>query len=259
MLQAFRMPALPVAAGGSSSQQVVSALPLAALAAPSKLAITSANRTLIELHNVTLVVPALDFLALLTLATDGGASSVRRHMDMATQQHAAMLQQGMQTLQLESLTPCCSFTLGAYTGWGVNASLLTLQPQTPLPDAVVQRLRQPPAGASAAPSSGGSTTGLSSAQLAGVIVGCVAGGVVLLAGLVAAAVALSRRRRGNESTAGRCAPHPHQRLRAVQWHARAHPRLCGLASLALLAAQVPARQGHRRPGRSSGRRRAAAS
>ncbi len=169
-----------------------SALPLAALAAPSG-SITTANRTLIELHNVTLVVPALDFLALLTLATDGGASSVRRHMDMATQQHAAMLQQGMQTLQLESLTPCCSFTLGAYTGWGVNASLLTLQPQTPLPDAVVQRLRQPPAGASAAPSSDGSTSGLSAGQLAGIVVGCVAG-VVLLAGLVLAAVALSRSR-----------------------------------------------------------------
>ena len=70
-------------------------------------------------------------------------------------------------------------------GWGVNGSLVTLLPDTPLP-----LLEDPP---HPSPSTSGSN-GLSSGAVAGIVVGSVVGAALLL--LVVAAVLLKRKRCG---------------------------------------------------------------
>lgn len=129
----------------------------------------------------------MDYLALLTLASDGNASMiVRGGMSTATLEHAAKLQPGIQMVQLASVT-CCNFTLSAYIGWGVNATKLVLVPQEPVPAAILQKL-QPDAPPAASSSSGidGSTIGI--------IVGCTVGGTVVLVTAAGAALVLWRRR-----------------------------------------------------------------
>ncbi len=178
-MQALYLPALPVPA----PQPVFSALALSALANASS---SSPPRVLVDVYRTTLWLPILDYLALLTLATDGTSyGSLRQLMDGATLRHAALLQPGVQAVQLGNLT-WDNFTLAAYTGWGVNASHVLVLPQTPVPAAVQQALAPPPA------AQGGSSGGDSSTV--GIIVGCTVGGVALLV-LAAAAVLLWRRRR----------------------------------------------------------------
>ncbi len=106
--QAFHVPALPLAlasptpnaTAGAPPPVATSAFPLTALAVhgdattPTDAAPTAAW---LELYNVVAVVPALDFLALLTLATDGDALlSVRGCMEGEVLRQAAALEPGIQ-------------------------------------------------------------------------------------------------------------------------------------------------------------------
>ncbi len=140
-----------------------------------------------ELHNVTLVVPVLDFLALLTLATDNSSSSVRACVDPATLQHAARLAPSITGLSA-SAASWDVLSLSAYTAWSVNGSALLVRPQTPVPAKVTQRCTHPPPAPAA---SGSSSDGSTSAQTVGLVVGCTVGGAALL---LAVAGAVLRRR-----------------------------------------------------------------
>ncbi len=203
------MPALPPpgASNTTGTPLPASALPLFALAAPwpappqqppGGVAPTPAH--LVELHNVTLVVPLLDFLALLVLAVerDGTlcASSLRPMLDDATLRHADALAPGVRAAQLRNGT-AGSFLLASYSGWGVNATLLTVQSVAPLPDCLAEassglfgpnrtavRGRGPTAG---------NALGSETARV-GVVVGCSVAGAVVVAALAAAAALLLRRR-----------------------------------------------------------------
>ncbi len=199
--QAVQAPALP-SPDRTQASRLVSALTLTALA--SATTSTAAPRTgaVIELHNVTLVVPALDFLALFMLASEqesSGVLSVRACMPAAALQQAAALAPGVQVLMPGNVTGWGGFTLAAYTGWGVNASLLVIQPQGALPASVTQGcalVARPPAALNSTSSSGdddGSSTPV------GAIVGGVVGGVALLAAVALAAVLQRRRRRRDAS------------------------------------------------------------
>ncbi len=149
-----------------------------------------------ELHNVTLVVPVLDFLALLTLATDNSSGSVRACVDAATLQHAARLAPSITALSAGAAA-WDALSLRSYAAWGINGSALLVRPQTPVPASITQRCTFPPpapaaSGSSSAPGGDGST----SAQTVGIIVGCTAGGVAVLAA-VAAVLLVWRRRQKN--------------------------------------------------------------
>ncbi len=211
-MQALVVPALPLGASDdvptTMGATVASALPLAALAAASGSG--ARTQSVLELHNVTLVVPALDFLAALMLATDGTNSSVRACMDNATLWHAARLAPGIQVVQLGPARPPSwegGFALAAFTAWGVNATDLLIQPQTPVPASVVQQcagLLQPSAPPPAATATSGDDG--SSSTSVGLIVGCTVGGVVLLAALAAAATVLWRRKRCGASDSSHLHP-----------------------------------------------------
>ncbi len=198
-VQELRVPALPLldVTSPTTGTQLVSALPLTALVAGP----TLSGAALVELSNVTLVVPLVDFLALLTLATDdvNTVIDVRSCMDNATLQHAADLRPGIQALQLGNAS-WTRLTLAAYQGWGVNASLLTLQPQTPVPAGVTLRCRAAfsPAPATSQQGSGGGES--SASPPVGVIVGCVVGGTALLA--ITALLVVRWRRRKSGRNAG---------------------------------------------------------
>ncbi len=101
-MQAIQAPAWPLP---DTTSKGSSALPLSALVSTTS-ASPSASQTqqlrlgaLIELTRTTLVVPALDFLALVTLATESDASavaSVRACMDASVLSQAALLAPGIQ-------------------------------------------------------------------------------------------------------------------------------------------------------------------
>ncbi len=187
--QVLALAALPVPAGNASVPAWRSALPLNALAAASSNASSSPSArvgAMVELHNVTLVVPVLDFLALVTLATDGTAASVRGCMEPDTLLHAARLAPGVQAVQLAT-SAWDALNLTALAGWGFNASKLIVRPQTPVPASLVQRCAVPRPATTA--TSGDES---SSSTPVGIIVGCTVGGVVLLAVLAAAATVLLR-------------------------------------------------------------------
>ncbi len=167
-----------------------SALPLLSLAAPS--ASAAAAQVHVHLHNVTLVVPQQDFLALLTLATDGSAADVlgvRPCVDGAVQQLAAQLNSSVTRLEVAPGQNLSSLwravQLSGYTGWGVNATQLVVRPQAAVPDALVAACVPAPSSSSDTGSSGG----LSGGAVAGIVVGSVVGGALLLA----AAAVLFRR------------------------------------------------------------------
>ncbi len=148
-----------------------------------------------HLHNVTLVVPLSDFLALLTLATDGSAADglgVRPCMDGQTLQLAAQLSGSISQVVLAPGQNLSSLwravQLSGYTGWGVNATQLVVRPQAAVPDALVAAC-VPVTGSSS--NGEGSSDGLSGGAIAGIVVGSVVGGALLLA----AALLLLRRRR----------------------------------------------------------------
>lgn len=210
------MPALPVpgATTARTRQQVDSALPLTALASASNTsssnATTHATRTgaMIELYNVTLVLPVVDYLALLTLATDSSSSnvlSIRACMDDATLHQATLLSPGIQALLPSNITAWDTLPLAAYTGWGVNATQLIIQPQADLPASITQRcaLTQRPRVTSPngaptdvpATDTGDSTSSSSSSPATlGIIIGCTVGGTVLLVAVGIAGLVLWRRR-----------------------------------------------------------------
>ncbi len=101
VVQAFKAPARPVTA--LAALPFESALPLSTLAStadptasPTANLASASSTRLVELHNCTLEVPPVDFMALLTLATDGTNSSVRACMDLDTVAHAARLMTGIQ-------------------------------------------------------------------------------------------------------------------------------------------------------------------
>ncbi len=198
-LQTILLPALPLTAEQARTPAVQSALPLTALAAPADAA-QQQNQTgvaspWLELDNVTLVVPLPDFLALLTLATDGRAGAC---VDSSTLTLTAQLQRGVQALTATNAT-CGSVSLGGYTGWGVNATDLTVRPQQAVPANVCRCLndlvnggQQGGGTAGASDASGGGGGGLSG-RTVGIIVGCAVGGALLLAALAAGAGLLWRR------------------------------------------------------------------
>ncbi len=188
---------LPLPLSGTGTASARSALPLGSLASASTsaAALASSADAPIQLHNVTLVVPQQDFLALLTLATDG---SVRPCVDGAVLQLAAQLSANISRLALAPQQNLSSLwravQLSGYTGWGVNASQLVVRPQAAVPEALVAAcvpaVPAPPSSDGASPSSP-SSSGLSGGAIAGIVVGSVVGGALLLA---AAAVLIRRRR-----------------------------------------------------------------
>ncbi len=203
---------LKLGAQGTASASSTGTMLFSALAAPANAPTASGNATaaartgaMVELHNVTLVVPTSDFLALLTLATDGdGAKGVRHCSDAATLRQAALLQAGTQALA-PSAASWEVVALRAYAAQGVNASQLVVLPQTPVPDSVLQAcsraqmLAPPSANGTAAAGSGGGdgdSNGLSP-QTLGVIVACTVGGALLLAGAALTVLLVLRRRRAS--------------------------------------------------------------
>ncbi len=103
LTQAIQAPAWPLP--NAMSSNVTSALPLAALVSDTTSAPASPTPAgqrlgaLVELFNVTLTVPLLDYLALVTLATESNASavaSVRACMDASVLSQAALLAPGIQ-------------------------------------------------------------------------------------------------------------------------------------------------------------------
>ncbi len=106
-------------------------------------------------------------------------------MPAAARQQAAALATGVHVLTPGNITGWDGFTLAAYTGWGVNGSVLVIQSQGALPASVTQRCSLV-----ARPHSG---SGSSSSAPVGLIVGCSVGGVALLAAVALAAVLLWRR------------------------------------------------------------------
>ena len=78
--------------------------------------------------------------------------------------------------------------LDSLSGWGVNGSMVTLLPDTPLPEAT---LLQPPPPLLAASSS---SSGLSAGAVVGVVVGSVCGAALLIGGLALLLLLLRRRR-----------------------------------------------------------------
>ncbi len=213
VMQVLRLPSLPTPSASTATQPFTSALPLSGLvlaategAASNTSGAPVRSGALVELHDATLVVPVLDFLALLMLATDGRPTGgVRLCMDGTTLQQAAQLQAGIRALKPTSTT-WERLTLSAYTGWGANATDLTVLPQTPVPASITQRcgslLGSDDAAATPSPPPGGSGGEDSSAPI-GVIVGCSVGGAVLLALVAVVAVALWRRKKAQ--TDNRCA------------------------------------------------------
>ncbi len=147
----------------------------------------------VQLHNVTLVLPQQDFVALLTLATDG---SVRPCVDGAVLQLAAQLNGSISQVVLAPGQNLSSLwravQLSGYTGWGVNATQLVVRPQAAVPEGLVAAC-VPTASASSSSTDDGSSGGLSGGAIAGIVVGSVLGGALLLAAAVAL---LLRRRRG---------------------------------------------------------------
>ncbi len=199
LLQAIYAPALPVelpSANGAASplSDFSSALPLSALAQQAGRQSSSggAGNVIIDLHRSAVWLPILDYLALLTLATDGSPRGGLRHcMDNATLRHAALLQPGVLDVRLGNLT-WDNFTLASYTGWGVNATQVLVLPQTPVPADVLQRMQAgPPVTAGNATEGSGGGGGSSTV---GIIVGCTVGGVALVAAVAGAALLLLRRR-----------------------------------------------------------------
>ncbi len=156
--------------------------------------------TPVQLHNVTLVVPQQDFLALLTLATDGSAAdglSVRPCVDGAVRQLAAKLNGSVSQVVL---TPGQNLRglwravqLSGYTGWGVNATQLVVRPQVAVAEALVAACVPVPSGSSSSSSDTGSGDGLSGGAIAGIVVGSVVGGALLLAAAAAFLMAWRRR------------------------------------------------------------------
>ncbi len=190
-LQALRLPAL-------SQQPFTSAVTLTSLASTTTTTTTAStiSSALLQLYNVTLVVPALDFLALATLVAN--SSGVRACMDAATLRQAAQLQQGVQALRPISAA-WDGIALSSYMGWGVNATLLTVRPHAALPTSITQRcaisLAPGPAPPSPDSSNGGGGSSPSS-QTVGIIVGCTVGGVALVVVVVAAVLLWRRNGRG---------------------------------------------------------------
>ncbi len=101
-LQVIQAPAWPLP---NATSMPSSALPLSALVSATTSASASPSQSqqrlgaLIELTRTTLVVPVLDFLALVTLATESNASavaSVRACMDASVLSQAALLAPGIQ-------------------------------------------------------------------------------------------------------------------------------------------------------------------
>ncbi len=99
-MQVIQAPAWPL-----PTSNAVSALPLSALVSTTSASSASPSQSqqrlgaLIELTRTTLVVPVLDFLALVTLATESNASgvaSVRACMDASVLSQAALLAPGIQ-------------------------------------------------------------------------------------------------------------------------------------------------------------------
>ncbi len=183
---------IPASPLGATAAAVSSSLPLTALASASSSVTAMRVGAMVELHNVTLVVPVLDFLALTSLATDGTAGSVRPCLEPDALLHAARLAPGVQALQLAT-SAWDALNLTALAGWGFNASKLIVRPQRPVPASLVQRCAglAPPPPATVTAASG--DDGPSSTPV-GLIVGCTVGSVVLLAALAASAVVLLRRR-----------------------------------------------------------------
>ncbi len=188
------MPALPLlgASSPTTGTQLMSALPLTALVAGPEMG----GAAVVELSNVTLVVPVLDFLALLTLATDGRSAlggGVRPCVDGATMRHAAQVQAGIRALKPTNIT-WDRLTLSVYTGWGVNATNLAVVPQTPVPASVMH-----PCDTALAPAPAGSRQGSGGRESSrsppvGIIVGCIVGGTSLLAIAAVLAVLWWKRR-----------------------------------------------------------------
>lgn len=180
-------------------------MPLAALAVASESGSRNASAvaTIVQLHNVTLELPVADFLALLTLATDGTSSSVRQCVDAPTLQLAAALAPGVQALRPD-VASWDVLHLVSYSAWGVSATKLTVRPQTPVPAAVIQRCIHPPPPPSAStpgaqPPAGGGGSG--SSRTVGIAVGCAVGGALLIAGTVVAAAVLLKQRRAARRSA----------------------------------------------------------
>ncbi len=247
-VQELRVPALPLlgVVSPATGMQLVSALPLTALVGGPDLN----GAAVVELSNVTLVVPVLDFLALLTLATDNATAitGVRRCMDSATLQQAADLRPGIQALQLGNAS-WTHLALAAYRGWGANASLLTLQPQTPVPASVTLRCGTALAPAPAAGRQGSSGGESSSSAPVGVIVGCVVGGTALLAITAVLAVLWQRRKSARDT---RCEAGPAALLWTLLATESRHPARPALSS------QAPRQdwfRGRRRCGSQGGGRR----
>ncbi len=130
-----------------------------------------------DMFNVTLQLPLLDFLALVTLATDDSPWSVRGCMDGATLDHAALLDSNVQArgarfaaalavssrlsvllrnrachLARRRRCPCAIaqalvlanvtwelLHLQRYTGWGGSGQWVQARPQAPVPGDVVRR------------------------------------------------------------------------------------------------------------------------
>ncbi len=208
---------LPAAANGAAPA-AASALTLAGLAnldATGSMQDPRAWRAdpAVQLHNVTLTVPLPDFLALLTLATDGGGGgvlSVRPCMDEGVRQLAAQLSNAVYALALypgtaqaqQNGTLWQGMVLAAYTGWGVNATKLMVRPATAVPAeltaacaAALAAAAPPPPGGGGGGGGGGSpSSSSSSSSTVGIIVGCTIGGVVLLALVALAAVYVVRHR-----------------------------------------------------------------
>ncbi len=197
-------PTPPLAAGATTSPRSLS---LSAAFVSAQDAATAAGDAPVQLENVTLVLPPAEYMALLTLATDKTAWSVRHCMDAPTLQLAAALNGsaavldasaglgsngggsgGSDAAALAALWQ--SLLLSRFTGWGVNGTQLRLVPAAALPTAVTAACV--PGGAEEG--GGGGSGGLSGGAIAGIVVGSVVGAALLVGGGVWAVRERRRRR-----------------------------------------------------------------
>ncbi len=210
-MQVLVLPALPLppwsASTPGSPRPVptlpVTALPLTALASSSGGNNSTRFGAMVELYNVTLVVPALDFLALLTVALDGTPRSVRRCMDEATLAHALVLDTRIRAAVPQVATYDC-LVLAWFNAWGVNATALVVKPASALPPSLAPCFAQAPppltadvriGGAGGAPAASPAASPEPESVSVGAVVGGVVGSVALLALLGLGAWVLRARRR----------------------------------------------------------------